>query len=43
MDWRASGLASLAPPPESYLERQLSRFARLSAHNRRATCRWSTG
>jgi aminoglycoside phosphotransferase (APT) family kinase protein len=34
MEWRATGLASLAPPPETYLERQLKRFTRLWVHNR---------
>jgi aminoglycoside phosphotransferase (APT) family kinase protein len=29
LDWRAAGLASFAPPPEDYLERQLRRFTRL--------------
>lgn len=34
MDWRSTGLATLAPPPESYLERQLKRFTKLWVHNR---------
>lgn len=34
MDWRSTGLVSLAPPPESYLERQLKRFTKLWEHNR---------
>ena len=34
VDWRATGLASLAPPPEGYLERQVNRFTRLWTHNR---------
>lgn len=34
LDWRATGLEALAPPPETYLERQLRRFQRLWEHNR---------
>ena len=34
MDWRGSDLATLAPPPETYLERQVNRFTRLWVHNR---------
>jgi aminoglycoside phosphotransferase (APT) family kinase protein len=34
LEWRATGLADLAPPPETYLERQLKRFTRLWDHNR---------
>jgi aminoglycoside phosphotransferase (APT) family kinase protein len=34
LDWRSTDLADLAPPPESYLERQLRRFTNLWDHNR---------
>jgi aminoglycoside phosphotransferase (APT) family kinase protein len=34
LDWRSTDLAELAPPPESYLERQLRRFTSLWEHNR---------
>jgi len=34
LDWRAAGLEDYAPSPETYIERQLSRFSRLWDHNK---------
>jgi aminoglycoside phosphotransferase (APT) family kinase protein len=34
LDWRSAGLADYAPSPETYIERQLSRFGRLWKHNK---------
>jgi aminoglycoside phosphotransferase (APT) family kinase protein len=34
VDWRATDLSGLAPSPDGYLDRQLSRFTRLWQHNR---------
>jgi aminoglycoside phosphotransferase (APT) family kinase protein len=34
LDWRSAGLADYAPSPETYIERQLSRFNRLWTHNK---------
>ena len=42
LDWRATGLAEMAPSPEHYLDRQVRLFTRLWKHNRTRSCPSST-